>query len=78
MIPSCWQTCATGGCGSSCRVGQDPLDDEAVFGEPGLGSAKEPGRGMAGLIGVDQVARMGMLAAADRLAGGPSPDRGGA
>ena len=34
-------------------VGQDPLDDHAVFGEAGLGAVQEAGRGLAGLIGVD-------------------------
>ena len=34
-------------------IGQDPLDDHPVGGEPGLGSDQEPGRGLAGLIGVD-------------------------
>ena len=34
-------------------VGQHPLDDQAVGGEPGLGPLAEPDRGLAGLIGVD-------------------------
>jgi hypothetical protein len=35
------------------NVGQHPLDPNAVVGEPGLGPLHEPGRGLAGLIGVD-------------------------
>jgi hypothetical protein len=34
-------------------VGEDLLDDHAASGEPGLGPLEEPGRGLAGLIGVD-------------------------
>ena len=34
-------------------VGQDPLDDHAACSQPGVRSAKEPSRGLAGRIGVD-------------------------
>jgi hypothetical protein len=34
-------------------LGEDLLDDQAVVGEPGLGSKEEVGRGLAGLIRVD-------------------------
>jgi hypothetical protein len=34
-------------------VGQDWLDAHTAGGEPGLGSAKEPGRGLTGLIRVN-------------------------